>query len=70
MKLVFGAHPGFDPDQRERHACICVDPEQLGAGGAGVSADCLRLLEPSAVTDPIDAYARPDDPADPAEYGS
>lgn len=34
VNLVFGAHLGFDADQRRRQACIFVNLEQLGAGGA------------------------------------
>jgi SAM-dependent methyltransferase len=51
VNFVFGAHLGFDPEQRERYACIFVNLEQLGAGGARVSPDYMRLLETSAVTD-------------------
>jgi SAM-dependent methyltransferase len=51
VNFVFGAHLGFDPAQRERHACIFVNLEQLGDGGARVSADYMRLLATSAVAD-------------------
>ncbi len=51
MNFVFGAHLGFDAAQRERHACIFVNLEQLGEGGAKVSPDYLQLLETSAVVD-------------------
>ncbi|WP_296443201.1 TylF/MycF/NovP-related O-methyltransferase [Rhodoferax sp. UBA5149] len=51
VNLIFGAHLGFDPAQRERHACIFVNLEQLGDGGAAVSPDYLRLLATSAATD-------------------
>ena len=51
LNFVFGAHLGFDAAQRERHACIFVNLEQLGEGGATVSADYLKLLASSAVVD-------------------
>jgi hypothetical protein len=51
INFVFGAHLGFDPEQRERHACIFVNLEQLGDGGAQVSPEYMHLLETSAVTD-------------------
>lgn len=51
VNFIFGAHLGFDPAQRERYACIFVNLEQLGEGGARVSPDYLRLLASSAVTD-------------------
>jgi len=60
VNFVFGAHLGFDATLRERHACIVVNLEQLGHGGAQVSADYLRLLAGSAVVD----Y----DPENPAAY--
>jgi len=51
VNFVFGAHLGFEADLRERHACIFVNLEQLGAGGAQVSNDYLKLLSQSAVVD-------------------
>ncbi|MBC7483416.1 MAG: hypothetical protein H7337_16310, partial [Rhizobacter sp.] len=51
LNFVFGAHLGFDAAQRERHSCIFVNLEQLGEGGAKVSADYLKLLASSAVVD-------------------
>ncbi len=51
VNLVFGAHLGFDAALRERFACIFVNLEQLGAGGAAVSPDYLALLRGSAVID-------------------
>jgi SAM-dependent methyltransferase len=60
VNFVFGAHLGFDAGRRERHACIIVNLEQLGVGGAQVSADYTRLLAGSAVVD----Y----DPENPAAY--
>jgi SAM-dependent methyltransferase len=51
VNFVFGAHLGFDASLRERHACIFVNLEQLGQGGADVSPDYLKLLAASAVVD-------------------
>jgi len=51
VNLVFGAHLGFDAEQRRRHACIFVNLEQLGEGGAQVSPGYLQLLRSSAVID-------------------
>ncbi|HEY9023830.1 MAG TPA: hypothetical protein VIP05_05990 [Burkholderiaceae bacterium] len=66
VNFVFGAHLGFPADWQERHACIFVNLEQLGQGGAAVAADYLDLLRRSAVVDydaaNVGAYAQ--DPAD------
>ena len=66
VNVVFGAHLGFLADWQERHACIFVNLEQLGQGGAAVSPDYLALLRRSAVVDydaaNVGAYAQ--DPAD------
>ncbi len=51
VNFVFGAHLGFDAAQRERQACVFVNLEQLGEGGARVPADYLALLASSAVVD-------------------
>lgn len=51
VNIVFGAHLGFPPELRERHACIFMNLEQLGHGGAAVDPDYLRLLRGSAVAD-------------------
>ena len=51
LNFVFGAHLGFDAGQCERHACVFVNLEQLGEGGAEVSPDYLKLLSASAVVD-------------------
>jgi SAM-dependent methyltransferase len=66
VNFVFGAHLGFDAAQRERHACIFVNLEQLGVGGAQLPADYVSLLGGSAVVDyeagNLAAYAKhPDD---------
>lgn len=51
VNFVFGAHLGFDASQCRRHACIFVNLEQLGDGGASLPADYLKLLAGSAVVD-------------------
>ena len=51
VNFVFGAHLGFDADLRKRHACVFVNLEQIGDGGAQVSAAYLALLANSAVVD-------------------
>ena len=66
VNIVFGAHLGFDAALAERASCIFVNLEQLGAGGAQVSPDYLKLLACSAVVDydraNLAAYtAHPDD---------
>jgi SAM-dependent methyltransferase len=62
VNFVFGAHLGFDASQRERHACIFVNLEQMGVGGAQLPADYVRLLGSSAVVDyepaNVAAYAK------------
>jgi SAM-dependent methyltransferase len=62
VNFVFGAHLGFDASLRERHACVFVNLEQLGAGGAQVSQAYMELLRTSAVVDydadNVPAYAR------------
>ena len=66
VNLVLGAHLGFDPSLRERHACLFVNLEQLGPGGAQVSEEYLTLLKTSGVVDydlaNVGAYGA--DPAD------
>ena len=66
VNFVFGAHLGCPAEWRERHACVFVNLEQLGDGGAAVSPDYLALLRGGAVVDydasNVSAYA--DDPAD------
>jgi len=51
VNFVFGAHLGFDATQRQRHACIFVNLEQLGEGGATVQPAYQQLLAGSAVVD-------------------
>ena len=66
VNFVFGAHLGFDAAQTRRHACIFVNLEQLGEGGAQVAPAYLKLLANSAVVDydaaNLAAYAQ--DPGD------
>ena len=76
VNFVFGAHLGFPADWQRRHACVFVNLEQLGRGGAEVSSDYLQLLRGSAVIDydraNVAAYAQdPDDvPVVPFGYAS
>lgn len=62
VNFVFGAHLGFDATLRARHACIFVNLEQMGEGGAKVTAAYRDLLASSAVcdydADNVPAYAR------------
>ena len=51
VNFVFGAHLGFPADWTERHACVFVNLEQLGDGGAAVDPAYLALLRQSAVVD-------------------
>lgn len=51
INLVLGAHLGFPPAWRERHACLLVNLEQLGPGGAQVAGEYLELLKTSGVVD-------------------
>lgn len=51
VNFVFGAHLGFPQEWTRRHACIFVQLEQLGHGGARVNAPYLDLLRRNAVVD-------------------
>jgi hypothetical protein len=51
INFVFGAHLGFEAVQVQSHACVFVNLEQLGEGGAQVSPEYLQLLSSSAVVD-------------------
>lgn len=66
INFIFGAHDGFKPAAAERHACVFVNLEQLGAGGRQLHPSFLELLRRSAVIDydigNVSAYAA--DPAD------
>ncbi|MGN6527626.1 MAG: methyltransferase domain-containing protein [Burkholderiaceae bacterium] len=66
VNFVFGAHLGFPAEWQQRHPCVFVNLEQLGQGGAAVSADYLALLRRSAVVD-YDAANIPAYAADPAD---
>lgn len=62
VNFVFGAHLGFDASLTKRHACVFVNLEQLGDGGASVSPDYRQLLARNAVVDydaaNVPAYAQ------------
>ncbi|MEN9417832.1 MAG: hypothetical protein RI988_1452 [Pseudomonadota bacterium] len=66
VNIVLGAHLGFPPEWRQQHACLFLNLEQLGPGGASVAPGYLELLKTSGVIDydpaNIGAYG-----ADPAE---
>ncbi|WP_310732036.1 methyltransferase domain-containing protein, partial [Sphaerotilus natans] len=51
INIIFGAHLGFDHTLTQRHSCIFVNLEQLGAGGYQASKDYISLLGRSAVID-------------------
>ncbi len=51
VNFIFGAHLGVPADWAQRYCCVVVNLEQLGPGGASVSADYLQLLRHSAVVD-------------------
>ncbi|MFG5410068.1 hypothetical protein ABXN37_20670 [Piscinibacter sakaiensis] len=51
LNLVFGAHLGFPAELLARHACVFVNLEQLGPGGAAVTPDYLALLRSAPVAD-------------------
>lgn len=61
VNIVMGAHLGFDPTLRRRNACVFLNLEQLGSGGAAVGEAYLQLLKTSAVVDydaaNVQAYA-------------
>lgn len=61
INIVFGAHRGFDPALSQRHTCLFVNLEPLGAGSAPAPG-YLDLLASSAVIDcdprNVGAYAR------------
>lgn len=66
VNFVFGAHLGFDAELCQRHTCVFVNLEQLGAGGAALDPAYLALLRRGAVVDyhadNVEQYAA--DPAD------
>ncbi|MCV2355933.1 glycosyltransferase [Paucibacter sp. B2R-40] len=51
INFVFGAHLGFEASQVQSHACVFVNLEQLGEGGAPVTPEYLQLLSSSSVVD-------------------
>jgi len=51
VNVIFGAHLGFDAAQTQRYACVFVQLEQIGEGGANLRPDYLRLLKQAAVID-------------------
>jgi hypothetical protein len=51
INFIFGAHTGFESHLSQRFRCVFVNLEQLGSGGASVSADYVRLLSESQVVD-------------------
>ena len=51
INIVLGAHLGFTTELLQRHVCVFWNLEQLGQGGASVSAEYLALLSKSAVID-------------------
>jgi hypothetical protein len=62
VNVVFGAHLGFPAEWEQRHACVFVNLEQLGRGGAQVNPGYIALLRRSAVVDydaaNVSAYAQ------------
>jgi hypothetical protein len=51
VNIVFGAHLGFSASLLARYTCVFLNLEQLGEGGAKVSADYLNLLRISHAID-------------------
>ena len=51
VNIVFGAHLGFPLELLERHACVFVNLEQLGAGGAALAPQYFALLRDKPVLD-------------------
>lgn len=51
LNIVLGAHLGFPPEWKDRHACIFFNLEQLGPGGANLPPAYLQLLQTSAAVD-------------------
>ena len=51
VNFVFGAHLGFDATLRERFACVIVNLEQLGVGGAACRPSTCACSASSAVVD-------------------
>jgi hypothetical protein len=51
VNIVFGAHLGFEPSLKQRYTCVFFNLEQLGAGGASVSENYIKLIRSSPVID-------------------
>lgn len=51
VNFVFGAHLGFPLEWRHRNACVIVNLEELGPGGAQIPSEYLALLSGGAVVD-------------------
>lgn len=51
VNIVLGAHLGFAKEWRERHACLLMNLEQLGPGGAQLPAGYLELLKTTGAVD-------------------
>lgn len=62
VNVIFGAHLGFPIEMQQRHACVFFNLEQVGRGGAELSAVYRQLLERAAVADydadNVAAYAK------------
>lgn len=66
VNFIFGAHLGFDPAWLKQYSCIIVNLEQIGQGGAPVSAAYRDLLRMSISVDydarnPAEYSAHPED---------
>lgn len=64
VNVVLGAHLGFAPRLRERHACVFLNLEQIGSGGASLAPRYLELLKtsPTADCDPDNVGGYASDP--------
>ena len=51
LNFVFGAHLGFDQALLRKYDCFFVNLEQIGEGGAKLSADYLKLISMGPVVD-------------------
>jgi len=64
VNVVLGAHLGFAPRLRERHACVFLNLEQIGSGGAALPPGYVELLKtsPTADCDPENVSGYASDP--------
>lgn len=73
VNFVFGAHNGIDKNWADGYCCIFVNLEQIGTGGAQLSAAYQELLRSSPVVDYDEAnvanYAGTDDEVPVAPFG-